>query len=517
MLNLIQHPKQIRKPFNKHEIPNQVRNDVFFRKLPTNNQQPTTDNQQQLFLIQSNVFALIYELNLMLFYLSIYQSCLNIYKFVALFNRTIMNYQETIDFLFNALPMYQRQGEAAYKSDLNNSIAFDKHLNYPHRSFKTIHIAGTNGKGSTSHMLASVLQEAGYKTGLYTSPHLKDFRERIKINGQMTSEAFVVEFIEKNKTFIEQLKPSFFEMTVFMAFEYFRQEQVDVAIIEVGMGGRLDSTNLISPLLSVITNISLDHTQFLGTTLEQIAKEKAGIIKEKTPVVIGTQDKRYSNVFEQKAKELQADLSFADLKYDIPYALKNAEQKQVCNVFSKGQELYHQLELDLQGHYQIENLKTVLTALDTLKTHFDIEETHIRAGLAKTIKNTGLLGRWQVLGNNPLTVCDTGHNEAGVIEVLKQIESTPFKRLWMVWGMVNDKNIDRILELLPANANYLFTKSSVPRALDSEELLKFAQKKGLEGLCFKTVPEALQYAKNKADKDDFIFVGGSTFVVSDIL
>ncbi len=428
-----------------------------------------------------------------------------------------MNYQETIDFLFNALPMYQRQGKAAYKSNLDNSIAFDKHLNYPHKAFKTIHIGGTNGKGSTSHLLASVLQEAGYKTGLYTSPHLKDFRERIKINGQMTSEEFVVDFIEENRYFIEKVQPSFFEMTVFMAFEYFRREKVDVAIIEVGMGGRLDSTNLIHPLLSVITNISLDHTQFLGNSLTQIAREKAGIIKENTPVVIGVEDKAYADVFKEKALEKHADLYFANLKYDIPYAFKNMGQKQVCNVFCNSQEVYHQLELDLQGIYQIQNLKTALASLDILKDEFVIQETHLRQGLSKAVQNTGLLGRWQTLGHNPLIVCDTGHNEAGVQEILKQIQSIPFKSLWMVWGMVNDKNIEHILKMLPKKANYLFTKSSVPRALDNQVLLESAQKVGLNGLSFDNVPDALAYAKEKASENDFIFVGGSTFVVADIL
>jgi len=428
-----------------------------------------------------------------------------------------MNYQETIDFLFNSLPMFQRQGKAAYKSNLDNSIAFDNYLKKPHQSFKTIHIAGTNGKGSSSHMLASILQEAGYKVGLYTSPHLKDFRERIRINGEMVSEAFVITFIENIKRFIAEYQPSFFEMTVFMAFEYFKEQKVDVAVIETGMGGRLDSTNLITPLVSVITNISLDHTQFLGDTLEKIAVEKAGIIKEQIPVVVGEFNKEYDSVFINKAREKTTTCEFANQELSISYALKSLNQTQAFDVYKGDKKVYEQIELDLLGNYQQKNVLTVLSAIEQLQTSLTINKEHIYAGLKNVVKNTQLLGRWQTIGNNPQIICDTGHNEAGIQLILEQIKQTAFKDLHIVWGMVNDKSIDRIMALLPKNAIYYFTKASIPRALNEDDLYKIAQKYDLNGRRFKTVQEALKASKQSANQNDMIFIGGSTFVVAEVV
>jgi dihydrofolate synthase/folylpolyglutamate synthase len=430
-----------------------------------------------------------------------------------------MNYQETLDFMFNSLPMFQRQGKAAYKSNLDNSIAFDQHLNHPHQIYKTIHIAGTNGKGSSSHMLASILQEAGYKVGLYTSPHLKDFRERIKINGQMVSEQFVVNFIQNNNDFINKLKPSFFEMTVFMAFEFFKHEKVDIAVIETGMGGRLDSTNLIQPLVSVITNISLDHMQFLGNTIEKIAIEKAGIIKDNTAVIIGESNKEYDTIFLNKAKEKNSSCDFSNQSYSIPYALNNINSTQSFDVYKNGEKKYKKLELDLLGQYQQKNVLTVLNTVEhiQIQAELKISEKDIYLGLKNVVKNTQLLGRWQNIGNNPQIICDTGHNEAGVKLVFDQIKNTAYDKLHIVWGMVNDKSIDKIMALLPKNAVYYFTKASIPRALNEEELYKIAKKHNLKGQTFTTVERALKSAKLTANQNDLIFIGGSTFVVAEVV
>ncbi len=428
-----------------------------------------------------------------------------------------MNYQETLDFLFNSLPMFQRQGKAAYKANLDNSNAFDKFLNYPHRSFKSVHIAGTNGKGSTSHMLASILQEAGYKVGLYTSPHLKDFRERIKINGEMVSEAFVVDFIEQNSEFIKKQEPSFFEMTVFIAFQFFKEQAIDVAIVETGMGGRLDSTNLIRPELSIITNISLDHTQFLGDTIQKIAIEKAGIIKDNVPVIIGESNLEYNSLFRSVAKEKKGSCIFADQIYNIPYALKSLGETQLFDVYEGEKKVYEKIELDLLGQYQQKNILTVIAAVENLKRSFEINSSDVYSGLRQVVKNTGLLGRWQILGNNPRIICDTGHNEAGIRLVLEQIKQTAFENLHLVLGMVNDKSIDKIMSMLPKNANYYFTKASIPRALNEGELYEIAKKYNLEGKTYTTVKEALKSAKVAANQNDLIFVGGSTFVVAEVV
>jgi dihydrofolate synthase/folylpolyglutamate synthase len=404
-----------------------------------------------------------------------------------------MNYQETTDWLFNQLPMFQQQGASAYKKDLSNTIALVNHLNNPENRFKSIHVAGTNGKGSTSSMLASILQEAGYKVGLYTSPHLKDFRERIKINGQEITEDYVVQFVKKNKSFFEQHELSFFEMTVGLAFQYFADEKIDVAIVEVGMGGRLDSTNIITPLVSVITNIGLDHTQFLGNTLELIAAEKAGIIKKNIPVVIGEYLAETKNVFIEIA-----------LKNNSPiyYAKDNNSQDLPCA---------------LLGDYQIQNKKTVLQTIELLNNHFTISEQAVKDGLLDVVKNTGLLGRWQQIGENPTVICDTAHNAHGLEIVMKQIQKQKFKQLHIVLGVVNDKDLDSILPLFPKKAFFYFCKPNISRGLEATSLKQTAESYGLIGVVCNSVSEAYILARLEANEDDFIYVGGSTFVVAEII
>ena len=431
-----------------------------------------------------------------------------------------MNYTETLDYLFSRLPMYQRVGPAAYKNNLDNTLQLDNFYGNPHRHFKTIHVAGTNGKGSVSHMLAAILQSAGYKTGLYTSPHLKDFRERIRIDGKMIPENEVVNWVENYKANdeLQKIEPSFFELTVAMAFDYFANEKVDIAIVEVGLGGRLDSTNIITPEISIITNIGMDHTALLGDSLEAIAKEKAGIIKNKIPVVIGTTQNETLQVFTEKADEQQAPLFFADSEYSVRYAMNDFEGNQLLAVDNNGKQIYRQLKLDLKGAYQQKNLPAVLKTLELLKiSGWDISAKNIETGLAEVSKLTGLLGRWQVLGANPRTVCDTAHNADGLTEIVKQMEQTPYKKLHVVFGMVNDKEPEKILKLLPQNAAYYFTKANIPRALDENVLAKYAAEFGLKGQAFSDVNDAYNEAKKSAGKDDFIFVGGSTFIVAEIL
>ena len=431
-----------------------------------------------------------------------------------------MNYTETLDYLFSRLPMYQRVGPAAYKNNLDNTLQLDNFYGNPHRHFKTIHVAGTNGKGSVSHMLAAILQSAGYKTGLYTSPHLKDFRERIRIDGKMIPENEVVNWVENYKANdeLQKIEPSFFELTVAMAFDYFANEKVDIAIVEVGLGGRLDSTNIITPEISIITNIGMDHTALLGDSLEAIAKEKAGIIKNKIPVVIGTTQNETLQVFTEKADEQQAPLFFADSEYSVRYAMNDFEGNQLLAVDNNGKQIYRQLKLDLKGAYQQKNLPAVLKTLELLKiSGWDISAKNIETGLAEVSKLTGLLGRWQVLDTNPRTVCDTAHNADGLTEIVKQMEQTPYKKLHVVFGMVNDKEPEKILKLLPQNAAYYFTKANIPRALDENVLAKYAVEFGLKGQAFSDVNDAYNEAKKSAGKDDFIFVGGSTFIVAEIL
>lgn len=406
-----------------------------------------------------------------------------------------MNYQETTNWMFNQLPMYQWQGASAYKKDLTNALLLAKHLNNPQENIKCIHVAGTNGKGSTSHMLASILQEAGYRVGLYTSPHLKDFRERIKINGEMISENFVCDFITQNKLFFEENDMSFFEMTVGLALAYFDQEKIDIAVIEVGMGGRLDATNIITPRVSVITNISLDHTLFLGNTLEAIALEKAGIIKPKIPVVIGEYNKQTKPVFTKKANENNSEIYFASDLIQANFAS------------------------DLVGEYQIHNKKTVLQTLAVLQAQkeFIVTESAIRLGLLNVIKNTKLEGRWQQLGEFPKIICDTGHNKNGLELVMNQIQKEKFDSLHIVLGVVNDKDLDEILPLFPKKAIYYFCKPNIPRGLDALLLQENATKFGLQGKVYPSVSESYSSALESARTTDFIFIGGSTFVVAEIL
>lgn len=402
-----------------------------------------------------------------------------------------MNYQETLGWLFSQLPMYQRSGAAAYKADIGNIVQACERLNNPHQQFKSIHIAGTNGKGSTSHMLASILQEAGYKTGLYTSPHLKDFRERIRINGAMIPEAEVLRFVAHHKDWFTEIGMSFFEMTVAMAFHFFAKEKVDIAIIETGLGGRLDSTNILSPELSIITNIGLDHTALLGNSIEKIAFEKAGIIKKNTPVIIGRKQTETKAVFQEKAAIENAPLQYAN----------------PCSYGS-----------DLKGNYQQENIANAVSSIHQLqKQNWNISEENIKNGLQKTIRNTGLLGRWQTLNENPLTICDIGHNEDGIKNILAQIQKTPHEQLHFVFGAVNDKNINHILALLPKNATYYFCEANIPRALPKEELTKLAKQEHLKGETYNSVADALAAAKSLSKTSDLIFVGGSTFVVAEAL
>lgn len=405
-----------------------------------------------------------------------------------------MNYQETTNWMFNQLPMYQHQGASAYKKDLTNVILLAEHLDNLHKKIKCIHVAGTNGKGSTSHMLASVLQEAGYKTGLYTSPHLKDFRERIKINGQEISEEFVIEFVEKHKSFFEANDMSFFEMTVGLAFDYFANEKVDIAIIEVGLGGRLDATNIITPLVSVITNIGIDHVQFLGNTLESIATEKAGIIKPEIPVVIGEYTPETQPVFLAKAKENNSEIYFASDLISETYPS------------------------DLIGDYQEHNKKTVLQTFKILneQSDFNVNHENIKSGLLHVVKNTGLLGRWQQLGSEPKIVCDTAHNKHGLEIVLKQIQKETFDKLHIVLGVVNDKELDDVLPLFPKTATYYFCKPNIPRGLDATLLQEKALQFSLNGNTYSSVSEAYASAQNNATKNDFIYLGGSTFVVAEL-
>ncbi|WP_413532868.1 bifunctional folylpolyglutamate synthase/dihydrofolate synthase [Empedobacter brevis] len=403
-------------------------------------------------------------------------------------------YQETIDWLFTNLPMFQRVGASAMKADLTNITALCEYLGNPQKKFKSIHIAGTNGKGSTSHMLASIFQEAGYKTGLTTSPHLKDFRERIRVNGIMAEEDFIIDFVYKHEQKIIDQKASFFEIAIAMAFEYFAQQKVDVAIIETGLGGRLDSTNIISPELSIITNIGLDHTQFLGDTLDKIAFEKAGIIKPNTAVVIGETTAETKPVFEEVAKEKNAEIIFAEEKH------------------------FQDLPSDLKGSYQIKNKRTVLTVIEQLQRQdWTISSENITNGLLNVVKNTNLRGRWDVLGEHPLIVADTAHNPHGLVEVSKQIDEQPYNQLHLVLGFVNDKDILSILNFFPKKATYYFCQPDVPRKYDIDELYKIIPEGIKDKHFFDSVEKALIAAKANAAKNDMIYIGGSTFVVAEVI
>lgn len=430
----------------------------------------------------------------------------------------MMTYDETLDYMFNSLPMYHRVGKAAYKANLDNTHALMDYLGHPENGFHSIHFAGTNGKGSVSHLTASALQEAGYKVGLYTSPHLLDFRERIRINGEMIPQQDVVRFIEAHRAFLDSLQLSFFEMTVGLAFDYFARQKVDVAVVEVGMGGRLDSTNVLSPDLCVITNIGLDHTQFLGDTLSKIAVEKAGIIKKETPVVIGETHPETRPVFEQRAAELNAPIVFADQQFRIEDAGSDAERLRF-NV-RRGQEvLYGNWQCPLAGSYQYKNIATFMQAVELMYIigYGDIDERAIERGVANVIRNTGLHGRWEVIGHEPLTVCETAHNADGVRAMLAKIDTIDYSHLHIIYGCVNDKDFGSILSMLPKNATYTYTQPSVPRALDSAQLAEAAKQMNMEGPHFPTIAQALDHVRATAAKDDFILITGSIFLVADAL
>lgn len=439
------------------------------------------------------------------------------------YNLPTMNYPETLDYLYTQLPMFTRVGASAFKKDLDNTIALCAKLDNPQHKFRSIHVGGTNGKGSTSHMLAAILQTAGYKTGLYTSPHLKDFRERIRINGQMISEQTVVDFVAEHQADFDEIQPSFFEMTVGLAFNVFAKEQVDIAVVEVGLGGRLDSTNIITPLLSVITNIGWDHMNILGDTLELIAGEKAGIIKQGVPVVVGEHQPELSEVFLNKARTMKAPIEFASEEWETIAQssdlnlLSVTVQRQVLPTFAFSEEPVFQYQLDLPGSYQVKNLKTVLTAVDELRQQgFNISDEHLTTALKQVKTLTGLHGRWETLSTSPLTICDTGHNPEGITEVLKNIASVPYKQLHFVIGMVNDKDITKVLAMLPKNAIYYFCKPDIPRGLQAESLKEKAESLGLRGESYVSVTNALASAQAAASDNDLVFIGGSTFVVAEV-
>lgn len=422
-------------------------------------------------------------------------------------------YQKTIEYLFDSAPLFQNVGKEAYKEGLYNTHELDKHFGHPHRQFKCIHVAGTNGKGSCSHTIAAILQSAGYKVGLYTSPHLVDFRERIRINGNKIPEEYVIDFVQENKNFFEPLHPSFFELTTTMAFNYFAESKIDIAVIEVGLGGRLDCTNIINPELCLITNISYDHTQFLGKTIEQIATEKAGIIKPDTPVVIGEATPETRNVFVQKASSVNAPITFAeDNPQIINYTISQTNQiiyQTINNKTIKG---------ELRGFYQIKNTNTILTAIAKLQQlGFSITEKAIKEGFGHVCELTGLMGRWQQLQSSPTLICDTGHNVGGITYIAEQLAKQTYRKLHIVIGMVNDKDIRSVLKLLPETACYYFTKASVKRALDEKELQQLAFEAGLRGESFPNVRIAVRTALEKASVEDLIFVGGSSFIVADLL
>ncbi|MBD8388340.1 folylpolyglutamate synthase/dihydrofolate synthase family protein [Dysgonomonas sp. BGC7] len=424
-----------------------------------------------------------------------------------------MTYQETIEYLFNQLPVYQKVGGSAYKEGLDNSLALDNYFGHPHRKYKTIHVAGTNGKGSVSHLTAAILQEAGYKVGLYTSPHLIDFRERIRINGEKISQDYVVGFVANHKDTFEPIHPSFFELTMTMAFQYFADMDVDVAVIEVGLGGRLDSTNIITPDLSIITNISLDHVQFLGNTLEKIAGEKAGIIKTGIPTVIGEAEGEVRQVFEDTASRVGAPIIFAEDEKIISSKLKTASGWLLDTKY------YSHLKDQLSGYAQIKNAATVLCAIHQLQQlGYIIPSKAVYSGFAYVTELTGLMGRWQIIQEiSPKIVCDTGHNVAGIKYIVEQLAAEKYNTLHIVLGMVNDKDISSVLSMLPKKAIYYFSRASIPRAINERELQRLGQKNGLMGYSYPTVAEAVKAAKDWAAPNDFIFIGGSNFVVADAL
>ena len=429
------------------------------------------------------------------------------------FSAFFMDYPQTIDYLYNNLPVFQKVGSSAYKEGLENTYIIDQRVNHPHQKYRTIHVAGTNGKGSTSHLLAAILQQSGYKTGLYTSPHLLDFRERIKVNGKMISEDYVVSFVNRHIDFFNQIHPSFFEVTTAMAFDYFAHEKIDVAVIEVGLGGRLDCTNIITPDLSIITNIGFDHTALLGNTLSAIATEKAGIIKPDTPVIIGEALPETQSVFLQKAQSENAPVIFAEEKNPILNAELSDTGKWVFETKD-----YPNLIGELGGFVQEKNAATVLCAIKILREKgYKIVNSAVYEGFAKVVEITGLQGRWQCIGRNPKIILDTGHNVDGIKYVVKQLEKERQNQLHIVTGMVEDKDVDAVLKLLPADAIYYFTKASIPRAMNEKILADKAWRLGLKGKSYSVVKQAVDAAKKAAEANDIIFIGGSSFVVADAL
>lgn len=423
-----------------------------------------------------------------------------------------MNYEQTLDYLYSRLPVFHQIGSAAYKPGLENTIRILTALHQPQNSFRSIHVAGTNGKGSVSHFLSSILQSSGYKTGLYTSPHLVDFGERIRVNGEMIDKQFVIDFVENHKKLIEEVQPSFFEITMAMAFDYFASSKIDVAVIEVGLGGRLDSTNIIQPELSVITNISFDHEEFLGHTLQEIAAEKAGIIKPHTPVVIGEALPETKPVFLQKAQEMNAPIFFSE---NIKQIFFERYEENRMIVKTSDEKSY---AVGLTGNYQLKNIATVLTAVDQLrKANFEIPEISLQEGLEKVIEKTGLQGRWQIISASPKIIADTGHNPGGIAFVAEQLKTQHYQTLRIIFGMANDKDIDTVLSLLPKNGVYYFTQANIKRAFPSDELLKKGQQAGLYGKSFSSIEEAIKAALDEANKEDLIFIGGSNYVVGEAL
>ena len=429
-----------------------------------------------------------------------------------------MNYNQTIQFLFSQLPAYHRIGKAAYKSDLSNTKAFDEYLGRPHSRYRTIHIAGTNGKGSVSHMVASVLMEAGYKTGLYTSPHLKDFRERIKVNGKVIAKAAVTRFVKTHSSFLMSLKPSFFEMTVAMAFDYFAGKNIEIGVIETGLGGRLDSTNIVNPLLSVVTNIGHDHMDLLGDSLIKIAQEKAGIIKKGIPVVISETQAELKNVFIEKARETASEIYFADQNFTC--YLDNMDYqtgKRTYSVTDKFSNISVRGDISIGGDYQSKNIQAVFQIFRALEGLFEFSEEDIIKGIRNVVANTMFMGRWQIIGRKPLIICDTGHNREGLEYVFNQLEKIHKSKLRIVIGFVSDKDLNSVLPLFPSSAAYYFTRASVPRALDEKILMAEAARWNLRGSGFPDVRSAVSAAKADASEKDLIFIGGSTFIVADAL
>ena len=424
-----------------------------------------------------------------------------------------MNYQETVEYLFNSTPVFEHVGASAYKEGLENTLALDEHFNHPHTHFLSIHIAGTNGKGSCSHSLAAILQAEGYKVGLYTSPHLIDFRERIKVNGKMIPEQYVIDFVKNERSFFEPLHPSFFELTTALAFKYFAEQKIDIAIIEVGLGGRLDCTNIITPILSIITNISFDHTQFLGNSLAEIAGEKAGIIKQGVPTIIGEAVPETRVVFQSKAQKMDSVITFAE---DIPallssHILPNGGIKYQTRFFGD-------IEGELGGTYQEKNTNTVLTAAMYLYNKGIIKDvTSISLGLSKVCETTGLMGRWQKLKEHPLVICDTGHNAGGWKYLSQQIKQQPCKHRRIIFGMVDDKDLHTVIRMLPQKATFYWTQPSTKRAFPVKKIAEEAKEYGLDGNCYETVKDAYMTALKDAGEEDFIFVGGSSYIVADLL